>query len=151
MRTDHVLCARFLEKGGSPFMSFTYNRVTLVARAASAPEVRFTPAGQRVATLNLATDRPARVGAAPVTDWHRLVCWDKLAEIAAEHVAKGRLIFIEGTVTYRAWEDQQHQKHTTTAILARELILFERPPASSAQGSSNPAPAASHEDPGAAG
>jgi single-strand DNA-binding protein len=74
------------------------------------------------------------------------VCWDKLAEIAAEHVAKGRLIFIEGTVTYRAWEDQQHQKHTTTEILARELILLDRPSVSSAHASSDPAPAASVED-----
>jgi single-strand DNA-binding protein len=127
-------------------MSFTYNRVTLVARAASAPEVRFTSTGQRVATLNLATDRPARAGATHVTDWHRVVCWDKLAEIAAEHVAKGRLIFIEGTITYRAWEDQQHQKHSTTEILARELILLDRPSAPSAQASSDSAPAASDED-----
>jgi single-strand DNA-binding protein len=74
------------------------------------------------------------------------VCWDKLAEIAAEHVAKGRLIFIEGTITYRAWEDQQHQKHSTTEILARELILLDRPSAPSAQASSDSTPAASDED-----
>jgi single-strand DNA-binding protein len=130
-------------------MSFTHNRVTLVARAASAPEVRFTAAGQRVATLNLATDRPRRAGGTPITDWHRVVCWDNLAEIAAEHITKGRLIFIEGTVTYRAWEDQQQQKHTTTEILARELILLDRPSASSPQVSSNPPPVASHEEPDA--
>ena len=130
-------------------MSFTYNRVTLVARAASAPEVRFTSAGQRVATLRLATDRPARTGATPNTDWHRVVCWDKLAEIANEHVAKGRLIFIEGSITYRAWEDQQHQKHTTTEILARELIMLDRPSAPSVHGASKQAAGASDEDYGA--
>src|SRR5919109_5476262 len=100
-------------------MTYTYNRVILIARAASAPEVRFTSSGQRVATLSRATDRPVRAAAAPVTDWHRVVCWDKLAEIAAEHLTKGRLVFIEGIVTYRTWQDQQSQKHTTTEILAR--------------------------------
>jgi len=109
-------------------MSFTFNRVILVARAAGNPEVRLTNGGQRVATLNLATDRPGRAGATSSTDWHRVVCWDKLAEIAAEHITKGRLVFVEGAVTYRTWQDQQSQKHTTTEILARELILLDRPP-----------------------
>ncbi len=109
-------------------MSFTFNRVTLIARAAANPEVRLTNGGQRVATLNLATDRPSRSGGTPITDWHRVVCWDKLAEIAVEHVTRGRLVFIEGIVTYRTWQDQQSQKHTTTEILARELILLDRPP-----------------------
>jgi single-strand DNA-binding protein len=108
-------------------MSFTFNRVTLVARAAGNPEMRLTNGGQRVATLNLATDRPGRAGATSITDWHRVICWDKLAEIAAEHITKGRLVFVEGAVTYRTWQDQQSQKHTTTEILARELILLDRP------------------------
>lgn len=119
-------------------MSFTFNRVTLVARAAANPEVRLTNGGQRVATLNLATDRPGRAGATPIADWHRVICWDKLAEIAAEHISRGRLVFVEGAVTYRTWQDQQNQKHTATEILARELILLDGPPSpSSAQTSSN--------------
>lgn len=120
-------------------MSFTFNRVTLIARAAANPEVRLTNGGQRVATLNLATDRPTRSGGAPITDWHRVVCWEKLAEIAVEHVTRGRLVFVEGIVTYRTWQDQQNQKHTTTEILARELILLDRPPyPTSTPASSNP-------------
>jgi single-strand DNA-binding protein len=119
-------------------MSFTFNRVTLVARAAANPEVRLTTGGQRVATLNLATDRPGRAGATPITDWHRVVCWDKLAEIAVEHVTRGRLLFVDGLVTYRTWQDQQNQKHTTTEILARELILLDRPTSpASTPGASN--------------
>jgi single-strand DNA-binding protein len=110
-------------------MSFTYNRVTLLGRAAAPPESRVTAGGQRLATFSMATDRPARPGATPTTDWHRVLCWDKLAEIAAEHVSKGRLLFIEGAITYRGWEDQQGQKHTTTEIVARELILLDRPSA----------------------
>lgn len=132
-------------------MTFTYNRVTLVARAASAPEVRFTQGGQRVATINVATDRPVRAGSPPVTDWHRIVCWDRLAEIAAEHVLKGRLLFVEGSITYRAWEDQQRQKHTTTEIVARELILLDRPPAASSPTSTSLAPEAGDDLGGAHG
>src|SRR5438067_7587630 len=97
-------------------MSFTFNRVTLVARAAANPEVRLTSGGQRVATLNLATDRPGRGGATPITDWHRVICWDKLAEIAVEHVTRGRLLFVDGLDTYRTCQDQQNQKHTMTEI-----------------------------------
>ena len=108
-------------------MSFTYNRVTLLGRAAAPPESRVTAGGQRLATFSMATDRPARSGATPTTEWHRVLCWDKLAEIAAEHISKGRLLFIEGAITYRSWEDQQGQKHTTAEIVARELILLDRP------------------------
>jgi single-strand DNA-binding protein len=131
-------------------MTFTYNRVTLVGRAGSAPEVRFTQGGQRVATLNVATDRPVRAASTPVTDWHRIVCWDRLAEIAAEHVVKGRLLFIEGSVTYRAWQDQQRQNHTTTEIVARELILLDRPPAERTQTSASSTSAADDDDLGGA-
>src|SRR6266516_6662142 len=119
-------------------MSFTFNRVTLVARAAANPGVRLTNGGQRVATLNLATDRPGRAGATPLTDWHRVICWDKLAEIAAEHISRGRLAVVEGAVTYPTWQDQQNQNHAATESLSRELILLDRPsPSSSAQSSGN--------------
>jgi single-strand DNA-binding protein len=118
-------------------MSFTCNRVILIGRAAASPEVRLTDGGQRVATCSIATDRPTRAGSTPTTDWHRVVCFDKLAEIAAEHLTKGRLVFVEGAITYRTWQDQQGSKHITTNILARELILLDRPPVSANQASAN--------------
>ena len=108
-------------------MSFTYNRVTLLGRAAAAPESRVTAGGQRLATFSVATDRHARSGATPTTDWHRVVCWDRLAEIAIEHVTRGRLVFVEGTIAYRSWEDKEGQKHTVAEIVVRELILLDRP------------------------
>ena len=113
-------------------MSFTFNRVTLLGRAAAPLETRFTSGGQRMTTFSVATDRPARPGNTPTTDWHRVLCWDKLAEIAIEHVTKGRLLFVEGAITYRSWEDQQGQKHDVTEIVARELILLDRPSDASA-------------------
>jgi len=109
-------------------MSFTYNRLTLIGRVGASPEARLTASGQHVAVLSLATDRPGRSGAAPITDWHRVVCFDRLAEIALEHVTAGRLLFVQGSVTYRTWQDQQQQKRTATEVVARELILLDRPP-----------------------
>ena len=107
-------------------MSFTYNRVTLLGRAAAAPESRVTAGGQRLATFSVATDRPARSGAAPTTDWHRVLCWDRLAEIAIEYVTRGRLVFVEGAIAYRSREDKEGQKDTVTEIVVRELILLDR-------------------------
>ena len=111
-------------------MSFTYNRITLIGRVGASPESRLTAGGQQVAAFSLATDRPARSGATPITDWHRVVCFDKLAEIALVHVTTGRLLFVEGAITYRTWQDQQDQKRTVTEVVARELILLDRPPSS---------------------
>ena len=118
-------------------MSFTYNRLVLIGRVGASPEARLTAGGQHVAVLSLATDRPARSGAAPITDWHRVVCFDRLAEIAVEHVTAGRLLFIEGAITYRSWQDQQEQKHNVTEVVARELILLDRPPSTVTSVSTN--------------
>jgi single-strand DNA-binding protein len=131
-------------------MSFTYNRVTLLGRAAAPPESRISAGGQRLATFNVATDRPGRSGATPTTDWHRVLCWDKLAEIAAEHISKGRLLFVEGSITYRSWEDQQGQKNSVTEIVARELILLDRPSEAIPSSASDRVQSPAHRDGGGA-
>jgi single-strand DNA-binding protein len=118
-------------------MSFTFNRVMLLGRAGAAPESRYTASGQRVATVSIATERPARSGAVPTTDWHHVVCWDKLAEVAVERVTKGRLLFVEGAITYRTWQNQQGQNHTVTEVVARELILLDQPAPPSAGAPNN--------------
>jgi single-strand DNA-binding protein len=131
-------------------MSFTYNRLTLIGRVGASPESRLTADGQRVAVLSLATDRPARSGAAPITDWHRVVCFDRLAEIALEHVAAGRLLFVEGVITYRTWQDQQEKKHNVTEVVARELILLDRRSSTSSASNSRTQPQGRRERPGGA-
>ncbi len=70
-------------------MSFTFNRVTLVGRAGATPELRALADGRSVLTLSLATDRPGNPGTPSATDWHRVTCYERLAEVAAEHVTKG--------------------------------------------------------------
>jgi len=109
-------------------MAFTFNRIILVGRAGATPELRALPDGQSVLTLSLATDRPARQGAQSATDWHRVTCYERLAEIAAQRVTRGQAVFIEGRLAYRSWEDRQGQKRTTAEIVARELIVLDRSP-----------------------
>jgi single-strand DNA-binding protein len=119
-------------------------------RAAAPPESRLTAGGQRVATFSKATDRPARSGATPTTDWHRVLCWDRLAEIAVEHVTRGRLVFVDGAITYRGWEDKEGQKHTVTEIVVRELILLDRPCESIASPAGEPDRSPAHREGGGA-
>ena len=107
-------------------MAFTFNRIILVGRAGATPELRALPDGQAVLTLSLATDRPVKPGTPSATDWHRVTCYERLAEVAAERVTKGQAVFIEGRLAYRSWEDRQGQKRTTAEIVARELIVLDR-------------------------
>jgi len=109
-------------------MSFSLNRTELIGRLGQDPEMRYTPEGQAVSKFSLATDRPARPGAQSEPDWHSVVCWQKLAEFAGEHLTKGRLVFVAGRLTYRSWEGKDGQRHRATEIVASELIPLDRKP-----------------------
>ena len=110
-------------------MPFNLNRVELIGRLGHDPEMRFTGDNQAITKFSLATDRRARPGAQPETDWHQVICWGKLAEFAGQYLAKGRLVFVAGRLTYRTWEDKEGQKHRATEIVATELIPLDRRPA----------------------
>jgi single-strand DNA-binding protein len=109
-------------------MPFNLNRVELIGRLGHEPELRYTADSQAVAKLSLATDRRSRPGAEPETDWHQIVCWGKLAEFAGQYLAKGRLVFVAGRLTYRSWEGKDGQQRHTTEIVASELIPLDRRP-----------------------
>jgi len=109
-------------------MSFSLNRTELIGRLGQDPEMRYTPEGQAVSKFSLATDRPAKPGTQSDPDWHSVVCWQKLAEFAGQHLSKGRLVFVAGRLTYRSWEGKDGQKHRATEIVATELIPLDRKP-----------------------
>ncbi len=109
-------------------MSFSLNRTELIGRLGQDPEMRYTPEGQAVSKFSLATDRPAKPGTQSDPDWHSVVCWQKLAEFAGQHLTKGRLVFVAGRLTYRSWEGKDGQKHRATEIVATELIPLDRKP-----------------------
>ncbi len=109
-------------------MSFSLNRTELIGRLGQDPEMRYTSEGQAVTKFSLATDRPAKPGTHSEPDWHRVVCWQKLAEFAGQHLTKGRLVFVAGRITYRDWESKEGQRHRATEIVATELIPLDRKP-----------------------
>jgi single-strand DNA-binding protein len=109
-------------------MAFSLNRVELIGRLGREPEMRYTATGQAVTTLSVATDRRAPAGEQPETDWHRVVCWDKLAEFAGQYLTTGRLIFIAGRLSYRSWETKDGQQRWTAEIVGSEIILLDRRP-----------------------
>ena len=108
-------------------MPMSHNRVELIGRTGRDADLQTTPDGQPVARFSLATDRPTRAGA-PETDWHQVVLWGKLAEIAGQYVTRGRLVFVAGRLAYRAWEGRDGQPRRATEVVASELVLLDRRP-----------------------
>jgi single-strand DNA-binding protein len=109
-------------------MAYSFNRSEIIGRVGRDVELRHTREGHAVATLSLATDRPSKAGGDSETDWHVVVCWDKLAELVGAHVAKGRLLFVAGRLQYRSWEDKEGKSRRTAEIVANEVILLDRKP-----------------------
>lgn len=106
------------------------NKVILLGNLGADPEVRTTPQGQLVATVSLATSesfKDASGSRRERTEWHRVVLWGKLAELAQRYLQKGRKVYIEGRITTRSWDDQQTgQKRYSTEIVASEMQFVDR-------------------------
>jgi single-strand DNA-binding protein len=105
------------------------NKVILVGNLGRDPEVRYTQGGSPVANFTLATNDvwTDKAGARQErTEWHRIVVWGKTAEIARDHLAKGKQVYIEGALQTRQWEDRDGNKRSTTEIKATRLVLLGR-------------------------
>ncbi|KAB8038777.1 single-stranded DNA-binding protein [Silvanigrella paludirubra] len=103
------------------------NKVILVGRLGQEPEIRSTTSGQQVCTLSIATSETwTKDGNKEErTEWHRVVLWGRQAEIAHKYLKKGRLVYIEGKLQTRSWQDQQGQKRYTTEIVANNMQFLE--------------------------
>jgi single-strand DNA-binding protein len=107
------------------FMSV--NKVILVGRLGRDPETRYTSGGQAVANFSVATDESYkdRNGERQKrTEWHKIVVWGKQAEIAQQYLKKGSLIFIEGRIQSREWQDKEGQKRTSFEIVASSFRML---------------------------
>ena len=103
------------------------NRAILVGRLGRDPETRYTSGGQAVCNFPLATDETYkdRNGERQKrTEWHRIVVWGKQAEIAQQYLHKGSLIFVEGRIQTRQWDDREGQKRTTVEIVASNFRML---------------------------
>jgi single-strand DNA-binding protein len=105
------------------------NKVILIGNLGADPEVRYTPSGSAVATVNIATSetwKDKQTGEAQErTEWHRVVFFNRLAEIAGEYLRKGSKIYLEGRLQTRKWQDQAGQDRYTTEIVAGEMQMLD--------------------------
>jgi single-strand DNA-binding protein len=104
------------------------NKAILVGRLGRDPETRYTSGGQAVANFTLATDETFKDRAGERqkrTEWHRVVLWGKLAEIAQQYLKKGMLVYVEGRIQTRQWEDKRDgQRRTTTEIVGNVMRML---------------------------
>jgi single-strand DNA-binding protein len=102
----------------------TVNKAIIIGRLGKDPDMRYTPSGLAVANFNVATNFAVKDSSGNFTDkteWHRIVAYGKQAEFAGENLHKGRLVFIEGRIQSRQWEDKEGQKRYTTEIICSTL------------------------------
>ena len=103
------------------------NKVILVGTLGRDAELRYTPGGAAVATLNLATTEVWNDKGGPrqeKTEWHRIVLWGKQAESLQEYLTKGTQIYVEGRLQTRQWDDKDGNKKYTTEIKADRITLL---------------------------
>ncbi len=131
------------------------NKVILIGNLGRDPEVRYTTSGTAICNVTLATTRRWKDKASgenvDETEWHRLVFYDRLAEIAGEYLKKGRQIYVEGRLKTRKWTDKDNVERYTTEIVANEMAMLgtrdnapgadgESPRASESRPAARPAP-----------
>lgn len=105
------------------------NKVMLIGHLGRNPELRYTQSGSPVATLNIATDESYtdRDGnKIEKTEWHRVTVFQRLAENCSNYLTKGSLVYVEGSLQTRKWQDQQGQDRYTTEIKAQRVLFLDR-------------------------
>ena len=105
------------------------NKVVLVGHLGGDPETRFTPSGAAVANFNIATNeswKDANGDLQDKTEWHRCVMFGKTAELAGELLKKGQLVYMEGKLQTRNWEDKDGIKRYTTEVVCDMFTMLGR-------------------------
>lgn len=119
------------------------NKVLLVGNLGQDPETKYTPSGSAITHISVATSetwKDKQTGQQQErTEWHRVVFFNRLAEIAGEYLKKGSKVYIEGSLRTNKWQDQQGQDRYTTEIVASEMqMLDSRGEGATGVGSSQP-------------
>lgn len=123
-------------------MSRSVNKVLLLGNLGSDPELRSTQNGTRVATISLATNerwKDSNGNQQERTEWHRLVLWRGLAEVANKYLRKGDPIYVEGKIQTRTWEKNGETRYTTE-INVQELVMLGSKEGGEQQRSARPEP-----------
>ena len=105
------------------------NKVILIGNVGVDPDVRYMPNGNAATTLSVATTeswKDKQTGEKQErTEWHRVICFNKLGEIAGEYVKKGAKLYVEGSLRTRKWQDQSGQDRYTTEIIASDIQMLD--------------------------
>ncbi|OGT07313.1 MAG: single-stranded DNA-binding protein [Gammaproteobacteria bacterium GWF2_41_13] len=114
------------------------NKVILVGNLGNDPEVRYMPSGSPIATLSIATSESWKDKESGQlqerTEWHRVVFFNRLAEIAGEYLKKGHKVYIEGSLRTRKWQDKTGQDRYTTEIVGNEMVMLDSKGGNGGQG-----------------
>lgn len=103
------------------------NKVILVGRLGADPEVRYTADGTAVAKFNLATSETWKDkdgSKQEKTEWHRVVAFKKLGEICGEYLSKGKLVYVEGRLQTRSWDDKEGIKKYMTEVIINNMVML---------------------------
>jgi len=110
-------------------MNAMKNRVQLIGHLGAAPEVRNLNSGKKVAQFSLATSETYKNTAGErvqETQWHQVVAWNKLAEIAENFLDRGRQVAVEGKLVYRSYEDKNGVKRYVTEVIATDILMLDK-------------------------
>ena len=108
-------------------MSRGLNKVMIIGNLGRDTEMRYTPSGRPVTTFSVATTRSWTTSDGErrkETEWFNVVAWGGLAEICNQYLTKGQQVYIEGRLQTRRWEDSEGKKHSSTEIVANEMIIL---------------------------
>ena len=104
------------------------NKVIIIGNLGKDPEVRYMPSGSAICNITVATSRQWKDKTSgerqEETEWHRVVFYDRLAEIAGEYLKKGRPVYVEGRLKTRKWTDKDGVEKYTTEIIAQEMTML---------------------------
>ncbi len=112
-------------------MARSYNRIELIGNLTRDPELRYTPRGTAVCGFGLATNRSWTNESGEreeETAYHRIVAWEKLAELCAQLLVKGRRVFVEGRLAYRGYTNQDGIEQTVPEIIIHDMLLLDAKP-----------------------
>src|ERR1700729_3390790 len=117
-------------------MARSLNRVQLIGNLTRDPELRYTPNGNAVCTFGLATNRTWTTDSGEKreeVDFHRIVAWNKLAELCSQFLVKGRKVYVEGRLSTRNWTAQDGTQKSTTEVVIDDMILLDNRQGGSSQ------------------
>ena len=109
-------------------MARSLNRVQLIGNLTRDPELRYTPTGTAVCTFGLATNRSWTTETGEKheeSEFHKIVAWNKLAELCSQFLVKGRKVYVEGRLANRSWQAQDGTQRTATEVVIDDMILLD--------------------------